>query len=270
MKSVNTSARVMEINKFRGEMYKLRLKSPEISREAEAGQFVHLRCLPQPLKQRRDPFLRRPFSFNSIDPRSKSFAIKFNVEGRGTAALSRRQKGEKLEVMGPLGQGFTIRSGVKNPLIIGGGMGAAPLPPLLDKIPDDLNPRVLLGANNIEALSDYCFFKEREDHLDLTVVTENGGIGEKGIISQYLSWFEGDIDYVYACGPLPMIKAVKSWSEKNDIRGQVSLESRMACGVGACLSCVRKIKEEGSSNIHFKNVCSEGPVFPLERVIFDD
>ena len=269
MKPVNTSARVMEINRLGKDIFEIRLRSPEISRRACAGQFVHLRCQPEALEQKRDPLLRRPFSFNSIDPRSESFAIKFNVEGRGTAALSRRQKGEKLEVMGPLGQGFTIQPEAKNPLMIGGGMGIAPLPPLLKKIPDDLTPRVLLGANNKEAVLDLPYFMSEEKKLDLTVVTEDGSAGEKGVISDFLFRFKKNIDYVYVCGPQGLIEAAKRWCEKNNIAGQASLEARMACGVGACLSCVKKITEEKSENTTNQKVCSEGPVFPLERVVFD-
>jgi len=274
----NAGATVREIRSCGDRIYELRLESAEIAREAGPGQFVHICCRTESLPERSDPLLRRPFSFNRIETRPGCFALKFTVRGKGTSALSRLKSGDKIQVLGPLGRGFTVPAEMEKPLLIGGGMGAAPLPPLLEELPAEAEPHVLLGAKSEKSLLDYNYFREKEEQKDLKkliTVTEDGSCGEKGMISDLLPACRGEIDYVFACGPEDMLKEIKSWSGENDIRGQASLEARMACGVGACMSCVKKIKSDrnepdfGTVSADYKKVCSDGPVFPLEEVVFD-
>ncbi len=267
------------------EVFMLELFAPEIAAASRPGQFLHIRC-----GEGNDPLLRRPISIHSVNRRTGLVRVMFQVVGRGTALLAERQDGF-LDVIGPLGSGFTlpgdchgagnfgsVKKGLfeKGPgkagsiLVVGGGIGAAPLFFLLQELASsDAAPRVkvLLGARSADRL----LTMEQATALGfpVRVATDDGTAGLKGPVTYLLAdELMRDVEFVYACGPAPMLKTACTLLEQAKVPGEVSLEERMACGVGACLSCVCKVREAGEKD-NYKRACLEGPVFDAAEVVWE-
>jgi dihydroorotate dehydrogenase electron transfer subunit len=230
------------------EVYSMAIEAKKIANAAKPGQFVHVKC---------DGFtLRRPIGIASA--KNGRITICYDVKGEGTAWMSKLRKGAKIDVMGPLGNGFDISGDSKKTLLIGGGMGVFPLYFATEK----------LGENAVAALGFrtaglVCFEKQFAERCgELHIATDDGTYGKKGLVTDLAKKIldSRKIELVMACGPKPMMKAVAIEAAKRNIRCQVSLEERMACGVGACLGCACKIKGES------KTVCADGPVFEGEDV----
>ncbi len=285
MKAVKSCVRILKNIEMAEKIFLLELKAPKIAARARAGQFVHLKVGGGTAD--RDPLLRRPFSFNRIDSEAGKISIKYRVVGRGTEALSDNEPGDILDVMGPLGEGFDLSSAGDSPLIIGGGMGIAPLGPAVIDLEKKSDLTVFFGAVCASELMEISLLKKTGVNFQLA--TDDGSAGIRGAVTELLeSRLEKEkktytsFDYVYGCGPEPMLKELQLLSKKYGFTGEISLESRMACGVGACLSCARKIEqgktggensgseEESGGSWNYKNVCQEGPVFSIGEVIFDD
>ena len=231
------------------------IDAPKIAAEAQCGQFLHIDC--------GGAFLRRPISICDVYDGKVRFI--FEVKGEGTKALAKYEVGDLIDVMGPLGHGFEIDGSVKNPIIIGGGIGVFPLYNLAKKLK---NVDVFLGFRNKDRV---VMEKEFEDVSDMVIVgTDDGSYGYSGYIAadaeQYLSFH--DCDMIYSCGPMPMLKAVKKLAEERGIRCQLSLEQRMGCGIGACLVCSCETTKSGSDK--YARVCTNGPVFYSEEVTLND
>ncbi|MBI3990991.1 MAG: dihydroorotate dehydrogenase electron transfer subunit, partial [Candidatus Omnitrophica bacterium] len=217
-----------------------------------------------------DPLLRRPFSIFSI--KNDTIEILYKVVGKGTLLLSRRSKGEKLDILAPLGNGFSIPQDGGDFILVAGGMGIAPLYALAEKLSRAGKGKVALviGAcnkNHILAENDF-----KELGIKVIVATEDGSKGCNGKVTDVLKGrrFTASITSsvtVFSCGPYPMLKAVSGWAEKHGFPCQVSLEPHMGCGIGACLSCVVKLKADNG----FKNVCAckEGPVFRSDEIVWE-
>lgn len=242
-------------------IYKMALESEE-KIKANPGQFIHLKIK----NDSYDPLLRRPFSIFDINKKENLLTIVYKVCGRGTKLMTEIKSGEEVDILENLGNGFNLKNKNKNIVLIGGGMGIAPLYFLAKKLSENNNLRVLLGAQNKEEL---LFLKNKFSKLDLKLdnATIDGSLGFKGNVVDYLKSLIKDkqeIDYIYSCGPTAMLKELKKIVVNNDIQAEASLEERMGCGVGVCLSCtVRTINGN-------RRACKEGPVFPLKEVIFDE
>ncbi len=252
-------------------IHQLVLDAPEIVCLASPGQFVHVLCTPSGY----DPLLRRPFSIHHTDPESGKIVIVYEVRGRGTKALSERKPGELIDVLGPLGQGFRIpETDDSRPfLLVGGGIGAVPLYFLGRKLEERFgSDRVtfIAGARTADLI---LFRQEFEKHChDYHACTDDGSAGFHGFVTDRMFECLDGQEFcvppiVYACGPTPMLKAVSKLAREHVCECQVSVEAKMACGVGACLSCVIKVRDGDS----FKYVrsCAEGPVFDAREVIWD-
>jgi len=227
--------------------------APEIVAKARPGQFVMVRTRRGP-----DPLLRRPFSI--CGTRKKSLLlILYRVVGRGTSILSRTTEGERLSVMGPLGNFFELPNIRRKPVLVAGGMGTAPLLFLAQAI----------GTKNLIFLAGYRSLHEipgmdliRPAGLNISIATDEGSAGYHGLVTELLEdWLKGlsdrDIE-IFTCGPMAMIKSVSSIALAGNIPCQVSLETAMACGVGACQGCVVKTV---NPDLVYARVCKEGPVF---------
>ncbi|MFO7760917.1 MAG: dihydroorotate dehydrogenase electron transfer subunit [Thermodesulfobacteriota bacterium] len=216
-------------------------------------------------QQSDDPFLPRPFSVHWAD--SESLEILYKVVGRGTRFLSRLRSGDRLTVYGPLGRGFTVKPAGEY-LVIGGGIGVAPLLFLarsIRKNQPESHLHIVIGAR----CSDEIVAADRFESLgrsSVKLVTEDGSRGLKGLVTDLLSYFDFNNNnlLVYSCGPMPMLKAVSRWCRGKDWPCQVSIETVMACGIGACLGCAVEGKDE--LNGKYLHVCSDGPVFDSGRL----
>ncbi|UNC93358.1 dihydroorotate dehydrogenase electron transfer subunit [Candidatus Contubernalis alkaliaceticus] len=258
-------------------IFRLDLDAPEICGEAMPGQFVHLKTTDRGY----DPLLRRPFSIYDLDRQQGVLSITYKVVGLGTGILSGRQRGETLEIMGPLGRPFSIFEEDRRVLMVAGGVGYAPLnflARLLQK--KNVEVEVLLGARKAEELVG----KEDLELLGISAevaVEEGSPRGYKGRVTDLLERkLKGhSFHRLYSCGPCSMLEQVARLSRQCSLPGEVSLESIMACGVGACLGCAFPVKVDPSSTAdndqsiqaveyetRYKRICVEGPTFSLEEV----
>lgn len=234
-------------------IFKYTVKAPNIAINAKPGQFLEIK-----VSDIQEPFLRRPISIYSVEGENVVFI--FQVRGRGTDILSQRKTGEKLDIIGPLGYGTFKVDDFKSVAIIGGGIGIYPLYELIKRLKNRTNLNVYLGFRNKELVT--CEKEFEEIGLGkLCVTTDDGSYKEKGFAIDFMKKDieEHMVDMIYACGPLPMIKAVKSFAEEKNIPCQISLEERMGCGIGACLGCAVKIIS--GDEPRYGHVCKEGPVF---------
>lgn len=242
-------------------IHKITFESSEISIIAVPGQFLEVRCA-----DREDILLRRPISISNIDYQKNNVEIIFQIKGKGTEVLSNMMSGECLDVIGPLGNGFLLPQTSKKVALIGGGIGIFPLYLLANKL-SGCEVHTYFGFRTKEFILLEKEFKEVSKKL--TIATDDGSYGEKGLVIDLLKndfKYEG-FEIIYACGPTPMLKAVKEFTEDNKIFCQISVEQKMACGVGACLGCACKLKKD--DDWVYGHVCKDGPVFDSNKIIFD-
>lgn len=229
------------------------IKAPEIANLAEPGQFVHVKTLHS------ENFLRRPFSIADVDKNEGTITLIYRIVGKGTAEYAELKVGEQFSILGPIGNGFELKSG--RPLLIGGGVGIAPLIYLARKLKDE-KPILLIGGKNKDEVFWKDYLEEFADKIYIT--TDDGSVGFKGFTIQLLPQIlaENKIEHIYTCGPNIMMEGVAKLAHEQDIDCQVSLEKRMACGIGVCLGCTF----EGKLTKKRRKVCTEGPVFPSKEV----
>lgn len=218
--------------------------------ECVPGQFAQLRI------DAPDVFLRRPISIHDVQGDEVSFMVQ--TVGKGTKWLAQLHEGDSVSAVMPLGRGFTV-GGAKDVLLVGGGVGVAPLF-LLGRVLKDngLRPTFLLGARTKDMLLRLEDFRRLGE---VFVTTEDGSLGERGFVTQHSVWKERRFDLIQTCGPGPMMKAVVRMARDMGIACEASLENRMACGVGACLCCV-----ETMADGHNHCVCTDGPVFNVNEL----
>lgn len=245
------------------EARRLRFLALSIAGEAAPGQFVHLGAAP---RGSLDPLLRRPFSVLRVSPGEGWVEVGFRVVGRGTLYLAALSPGDRVDVLGPLGNGFRPAD-AERPLLVGGGTGAFGLLYLAEAFAArGIRPTVLLGFGNARESAVASCFEPVECKLDVS--TEDGSRGSKGLVTEAARecLSRGDADAVFGCGPLPMLSELARLVETAGVRCQVSLEAAMACGIGACKGCVHPARGSGSL---WKRVCLEGPVFDSKEVILE-
>ena len=267
----NIKVKILSGKEIAPNIYLMKLKAPEIVQNALPGQFIHIKC-----SKDNYPLLRRPLSIHRIDKEKGEIFILFQIMGEGTKLLADRTIGDNLDIMGPIGNGFNIYPESKKIVIIGGGIGVAPLLALCEEsTAQGREVQVLIGALKKELVLGEESFKILGAKVD--VATDDGSYKYKGLVTDLLErtikegWLA---DQIFACGPKPMLKKINEIAFKANIDCQVSLEERMACGIGACLGCVCKIKtkdkKEDKVKYEFKRVCVDGPVFGGSEVVWDD
>jgi len=252
--------KVLSNRKMEPDCFKMAILAPRIAITARPGQFVHLRC-----QEELEPLLRRPFSFHRIN--GGSFEILYKVIGRGTNLLAKKKKGDTIDTLGPLGNGFNIirnsKFEIRNSILVAGGMGVAPLLALGERLAGRRNTLVLIGARNKKEV--LCENEFKQLGAKVQIATDDGSRGRKGLVTDLLKKVLRNTKYeirntIYACGPKPMLKEIARLSSSLGISAYGSLEENMACGVGACLGCAIGTREG------YKRVCKDGPVFNLREI----
>jgi dihydroorotate dehydrogenase electron transfer subunit len=277
-------------------VYLMWIEAPDIAAAAQPGQFITVRC--------HDFILRRPFSIHQSSPLTCSpyesskrvgedsgegeIAILFKVAGKGTLWLSQRQAGDKIDILGPLGKGFTIGPKSKTLLLVAGGIGIAPLIFMMQQASSQQQVTLIHGARMAAQLYPFSSPGKKRSKLSplpngvqFIPVTEDGSMGQKGratdILPDFLDW----ADQIYACGPVDMYKTMALFLNPSPLKGeekgegekqgnlklkkcQVSLEVRMGCGFGACYGCTINTRKG------LKRICRDGPVFELDDIIWQE
>lgn len=279
---------VVDQNALGSGIYDLTLKTKNIAKAAKAGQFVSV------YSNDRSKLLPRPISLCGIDRDEDTIRLVYRVTGEntGTEEFSKLVMGDRIRILGPLGNGFTVEPG-KKAFLIGGGIG---VPPML-QLAKDINLGVvqtsgavdtntqekgqteekqinghgkkICDINIIMGYRDENTFllDEFKEQADSFVATEDGSVGTKGNVIDAIKENGLEADVIYACGPMPMLRALKAYAMEHDMECYVSMEERMACGIGACLACVCKTKDKDAhSNVNNKRICKEGPVFNAKEV----
>ena len=237
------------------DVFRFKVKADKIAEIAKPGQFLEIK-----VSDSVEPFLRRPISIYNIDKENGTIEFIFMVKGKGTTILSTRKVGEKIDILGPLGNGtFTIKD-YKNVAIIGGGIGIYPLHEAAKQLKENgVNVNTYISFRNKDLVHLEKEFKEVSTNLILS--TDDGSYGKKGFAINFLKedCKKEKPDAILACGPLPMLKAVQEFAREENIYAELSLEEKMGCGVGACLGCA--VKTVNNNEEHFSHVCKDGPVF---------
>ncbi len=236
-------------------VFQLRLQCPEIAGMAKPGQFVMLKCGTENL-------LRRPISISDASAPSGQIGLMIANIGKGTEWLSRREPDEELDILGPLGNGFTIDETAEKLLLIGGGMGIAPLNFLARKATAlGKTVTLVLGARTGELL---CPSSHLPQVDECVFCTEDASVGIKGRVTDCPDVHIAEAQQVFACGPLPMYRALAKDKRFEGKPMQISLEVRMACGIGLCYGCTVKTKQG------LRQVCENGPVFQMGNILWDE
>ncbi len=234
-------------------IFSMWLGAGEMAKAAVPGQFIAV----YPNDSAR--LLPRPISICETDPEKELLRIVYRVAGEGTKELSSCRAGDTLSIMGPLGNGFPLKD--KKALLIGGGIGIPPMLELAKAL--SCEKTAVLGYRDSQTF----LAEEIGKYAGLAVATEDGSVGTKGTVLDAIKAQGLKVDIIYACGPTPMLRALKEYAAKEGIECWISLEERMACGVGACLGCVCHSKDvDEHSNVRNKRVCKDGPVFLADEV----
>ena len=240
--------------------FRLVLRAPQIAPQVQPGQFVHVRVLPM-----KHALLRRPFSIFQVS--GDTFSILYKAVGKGTEVLSRMRPGEELSVIGPLGHGFTVpESGGETPLLVAGGYGMAAMYLLAQRSPQ----KGLVFVGGRRQVDILCEDEFRALGWEVRVTTEDGSLGEKGLVTlPLLAELQRSAAgrKLFACGPTPMLKVVGQIAAEFNVPAELSMDEHMCCGVGVCLTCVIPVK--AGEGWEFQRTCTEGPVFDARQIAWE-
>lgn len=252
MGKVKITAEVVSQTCIATDIYSLILKAGEIASQAVAGQFVSV------YSNDGSRMLPRPISLCGIDKEAGTLRLVYRIAGKGTNEFSKLQAGDTVDILGPLGNGFMKESG--KAILIGGGIGIPPMLQLAKEL--DCEKSVVLGY-----MDEIFLNEEFEPYAQVYMSSEDGQHGVKGNVIDAIKEYGVDGAVIYACGPTPMLRGIKAYAMEKGIECQISMEEKMACGVGACLACVCKTKEiDEHSQVHNRRICKDGPVFYAEEV----
>ena len=254
MEMIKETAKVVRQQQIDEGIFDMELSFPKGAALAKPGQFIAMYC------NDKSKLLPRPISICGINKEEGTLRVVYRVAGEGTKEFSEMKEGDTLEVMGPLGNGFALKE--EKAIIIGGGIGIPPMLELAKQL--NVEKTVVLGYRTSTFLKD-----EFEAVGDVVISTEDGSFGTKGNVIDAIKeqGVEGSI--IYACGPTPMLRGLAVYAEEHGMEAQISLEERMACGIGACLGCICKTKEKGHhTNVNNTRICKDGPVFDAKEVVF--
>ena len=249
-------AAVLSQEQIADQIFSMWLKTEQIAKEAVPGQFISV------YSNDSGRMLPRPISICETDKEKGALRIVYRVAGKGTEEFSCCKAGDTLDILGPLGNGFPLERCPegKKAFLIGGGIGIPPMVQLSKELQGEV--QVVAGYRDELFLTE-----ELKANGTLYLATEDGSAGTKGNVLDCIRENGLTADVIYACGPTPMLWAIKSYAEEHQIDCWISMEERMACGIGACLACVCKSKEiDDHSKVHNKRICKEGPVFHAQDV----
>lgn len=236
------------------DIYSMWLRTENIAQTAKAGQFISIYC------NDGSRILPRPISICEIDKEDGAIHVVYRVAGKGTDEFSKLHTGNQLEIVGPLGNGFPKKS--QKAFLIGGGIGIPPMLQLAKEL--ECEKQMVLGFRD-----ELFLIEEFKKQGEVYIATEDGSNGTKGNVLDVIRENELSADIIYACGPTPMLRALKEYAIEHDIECWISMEEKMACGIGACLACVCQSKNKDEhSNVNNKRICKEGPVFRAREVEF--
>lgn len=255
MGKVKMTAKVVSQQALTDDIFSMWIQADEIAGAAVPGQFISV------YTKDAGKLLPRPISLCQVDKEKGQLRIVYRVVGAGTSQFSAYQAGDDIEIMGPLGNGFPLeRAAGKKVFLIGGGIGIPPMLELARQL--DCEKQAVLGYRDVLFLND-----EFEKFSDVYAATEDGSAGTKGNVLDAIRENGLKADVIFACGPTPMLRALKAYAEEHEIECWLSLEEKMACGIGACLACVCQSKEvDEHSHVHNKRICKDGPVFLAQEV----
>jgi len=259
---------VLRVEELTEDIYRMTMSSEFISKNALPGQFVNIKCC-----EGEQALLRRPVSICQLDRGNGTYDILFQKKGTGTALLTCKKSGDRLDVLGPLGNGFDLNEKYQRIAVVGGGIGVFPLLFLLQESKAAYK-NAYLGFRSADLI-----VLEKEfgrSATSLKIATDDGSYGTHGYITEILKkdLLSCHYDMIYACGPTVMLSTIARIADESGTQCQVSLEQRMGCGFGACLICACKTKIKSDAvdkdgQWHYSHVCKDGPVFNSKDVIFD-
>lgn len=227
-----------------------------LAQQAKPGQFL---CI---YPKDKSTLLPRPISICEVREDKKALRIVYRIAGAGTTEFSGYQAGEAISVLGTLGNGFPLEEAKgKKVFLMGGGIGVPPILELAKRL--DADKQIIMGYRDGKT-----FLREDfEKYGKVYIATEDGSVGTRGNVMNAIAENRLEADVIYACGPMPMLRAIKAYAAERHMKAYISLEEHMACGVGACLGCVVKTKEvDHHSHVHNARICTDGPVFEADAV----
>lgn len=251
---IKEKAQVVNQEKLAEGVYSMVL-STKASEYAIPGQFISI------FSNNGSKLLPRPISICEIDKSAGTLRVVYRVVGEGTTEFSKLTAGDEVEVMGPLGNGFPLEG--DKAIVVGGGIGVPPMLELAKQLPGTVT--AVMGYRN-----DDMFLTEEFTDVaaELIIATDDGSVGVHGTVVDAMKENELNADVIYACGPKPMLRGVAEYAKEHGIKCYVSMEERMACGVGACLGCVcQSTEKDDHSHVNNKRVCKDGPVFLSTEVV---
>ena len=255
--------------------YRMRLAVPRSFSHARPGQFIMLK-----VRDAIDPLLRRPFGIFDLNILESEYPeggeqtyleILYRVVGKGTAMLSALHHSDHLDVLGPLGRGFDLGDPAEEKVLVGGGVGLAPLYYLAKELVKQSRVRLFVGGRNKDDV--LCITEFERLGVETYVSTDDGTLGASGLVTEVLEKHLESTNHrgtLFACGPMPMLEAVAAIARRSRMVCQVSLEAYMACGMGACLGCVVKGRDHADTNPDYRCVCKDGPVFDYDQLQWID
>ena len=251
-------AEIIEQRWLTNDVSSMWIHTEAIVSQAKPGQFISVFC------KDGSRLLPRPISLCELDKEKGNLRIVYRIAGAGTEEISHYQAGDTIDILGSLGNGFPLSEAEgKRVLLIGGGIGIPPMLETAKQLKNSAKIKSVLGYRNNQTF----LLPDFEVQGETSIATEDGSIGTKGNVLNCITQENICADIIFACGPTPMLRAVKTFAEEKKIECYLSLEEKMACGIGACLACVCSSKEmDAHSHVHNKRVCKDGPVFRAEEV----
>lgn len=232
--------------------------STTLARQARPGQFISV------YTQDKSVLLPRPISICETDAANGRLRIVYRVAGKGTAEFSGYEAGRRVDILGVLGNGFPLEKAEgKRVFLMGGGIGIPPMLALAKAVEGAASVDVIVGYRD----RDLFLAEDLARYAPVHIATEDGSVGTKGNVMNVIEEEKLEVDVIFACGPMPMLRAVKQYAAQKGIEAYISLEERMACGVGACLGCVVRTREtDHHSHVNNARICTDGPVYAAEDV----
>ena len=249
------TAKVLSQRELAPQIYDMWIET-SLAAQAKPGQFI---CV---YPKNKSTLLPRPISICEV--KENALRIVYRIAGQGTKEFSAYGEGETIDILGTLGNGFPFEKAVnKKVFLMGGGIGVPPILELSKHLAGKADVQIIMGYRDAQT-----FLKEDfEQYGKVYIATEDGSVGTKGNVMDAIEANGLEADMIFACGPMPMLRAIKGYAEAKQIPAYISLEEHMACGVGACLGCVVKTKEiDHHSHVHNARICTDGPVFEAKEV----
>lgn len=252
---VKELCKIIRQERIAEDIFSMWIASNEIAGKAVPGQFVSLYC------GDKSRLLPRPISICEIDKSKGAIRLVYRIVGAGTEEFAKKEADDEIEVLGPLGNGFPLDVAKgKRVILMGGGIGVPPMLEVAKQL--DADKTIVCGYRD-----EIFLFEEFSSITQPLIATEDGSVGIKGNVIDAVINAGVSADVIFACGPTPMLKAIKEYAFNNNIKCYISMEEKMACGVGACLACVCQSKDiDHHSNVNNKRICKDGPVFLSQEV----